>query len=1337
MEFIHLPKRLPKSIDFCLRINYFELIIASLIYFLVFGMIDASDNGNNNIDNFDILMNNFEGCESFQNLKNRKKWQVLKRSEKRQRTKKNKHGSIDALANVPPPVTLNLYDYHFIRSTDLNYGSNSVFGQVLPNNKFSTELLFSKMVKAAWKQSESIIEHGGKNITKEKLDKYEFPFIICSTNKMSSIDRIQSISEHFEIPINSMELLMNAATITCVILRSLPSIAKSARFKMIVTPVSLLMKLQVGTLKWVCENSLQDNNNSDVIKIERSSNKIKKSHIKVYICVGRILSKDHIKQSSDNVVKSALQFLSSKNYECAESLRSSDVFSYRRSNNGFIVTTSNKIVSQTCLKAIIGAFADDNRVCWVEPWNKVSLLNDRAQWIVQSGTEDYKPWYDLELRGKGQVVAVSDTGLHTDSCYFFDSTGTVAKERVNAPVDMTKRKIVQYVAHADSFDDSGHGTHVAGTIVGNRLNSDGDEIGSANGIAQDAKISFFDMGYRFENGLFLPDTVEELLDPGRNAGAFIHNASWGQAFAIAYSSLTREFDNYLHENDDFLLVMPAGNSGDTDSAIVNPALGKNVLTVGATETFGDGLRDQFGRLDPSMMGFDFLAHFSSRGPTPDGRIKPEILAPGFSLNSAETNEQCGTFFQAGTSMASPVVAAVAALIREYFEEGYYPTGVAVAEDTIFPSASLIKAILLNGAQSITGVNKQPIGEGILPTFPYDRYQGFGRISLLNSLRLVGANVIRSIVIDRQVLSPESKFSTKFSIDHSTDCTEVEASTTLVWLDPAGSPGCTRCLINNLDLTLENAKTGIILYPNGLTEKDTINNAERIRVTNVNDGDMFFVHVEASDIVTPQYFSLVITGCLLDVQQPIPTTSPTESSIPSEAPTTHPTALPNNTTSMPSSKPIPSIGLRDSFGYIYLNDKNECGPRFDWIDISNETLVANFDDKNSFTYKPFGEFVTLGGPDYFDFYGVQHSSVLPNTNGYISLGMDDGDFYNDPFDDRDLTNDCPLPRYPSVPYNTTFSRIYVFHDDLVMGTTEDSGVFWKYFSICPHTHFEGGCNLFQWHEAMLSPFNPYKPIFNFEVILFENGDILFQYSQQTNSRSATVGIQEGSEIGESLIGNMYACNEHYINGDSTAILFTTATEFCDAPPSSLPSSVPLPILPSPSPSFSNIFPSSLPSPIPSHILDPTTLPSSEPSMLPRLDPTMLPSSEPSMLLRLDPTSLPSSEPSMLPSLDPTTLPSSEPSMLPSLDPTTLPSSEPSMLPKLDPTTLPSSEPSMLLTLGKECEDDPKFRHVFKSGKKLKCGWFSRKEESYIKKKCKIKNVLNGCKKTCSKCGGDGE
>mmetsp|Transcript_23366 Transcript_23366/g.46605 ORF Transcript_23366/g.46605 Transcript_23366/m.46605 type:complete len:254 (+) Transcript_23366:47-808(+) len=54
---------------------------------------------------------------------------------------------------------------------------------------------------------------------------------------------------------------------------------------------------------------------------------------------------------------------------------------------------------------------------------------------------------------------------------------------------------------------------------------------------------------------------------------------------------------------------------------------------------------------------------------------------------------------------------------------------------IFPSAPLIKAILLNGAQSITGVNKQPIGEGILPTFSYDRYQGFGRISLLNSLRM--------------------------------------------------------------------------------------------------------------------------------------------------------------------------------------------------------------------------------------------------------------------------------------------------------------------------------------------------------------------------------------------------------------------------------------------------------------------------------------------------------------------------------------------------------------------------------------------------------------------------
>lgn len=79
-----------------------------------------------------------------------------------------------------------------------------------------------------------------------------------------------------------------------------------------------------------------------------------------------------------------------------------------------------------------------------------------------------------------------------------------------------------------------------------------------------------------------------------------------------------------------------GNSGDeyyypdVMMSTSDPAIGKNVIAVGATESFG-------GNLDSEMLGRDYLAQFSSRGPTPDNRIKPDILAPGFYMLSANAN----------------------------------------------------------------------------------------------------------------------------------------------------------------------------------------------------------------------------------------------------------------------------------------------------------------------------------------------------------------------------------------------------------------------------------------------------------------------------------------------------------------------------------------------------------------------------------------------------------------------------------------------------------------------------------------------------------------------------
>ena len=101
------------------------------------------------------------------------------------------------------------------------------------------------------------------------------------------------------------------------------------------------------------------------------------------------------------------------------------------------------------------------------------------------------------------------------------------------------------------------------------------------------------------------------------------------------------------------------------STLKTPENAKNVLAVGATnqapnqETIGSG----------------------GRGPTADGRRKPEVFLPGIGIISAGTST-CNTNQLSGTSMACPAVTGCAALVREYYEHGFYPSGSAAPADPL-------------------------------------------------------------------------------------------------------------------------------------------------------------------------------------------------------------------------------------------------------------------------------------------------------------------------------------------------------------------------------------------------------------------------------------------------------------------------------------------------------------------------------------------------------------------------------------------------------------------------------------------------------------------------------
>jgi len=414
-------------------------------------------------------------------------------------------------------------------------------------------------------------------------------------------------------------------------------------------------------------------------------------------------------------------------------------------------------------------------VGWIELNEEIELLNNDAQWSVQSGVTEERPIWERGLTGEGQIVGVADTGVDYSHSAFRDPKGD--------PIGPDHRKIVNYVEYAGDYDGHGHGTHVAGSIAGN--DEIDDDPQPYDGVAKDARLSVYDIGTD-SGGLELPSSLYYIFDAAYEDGARVHSNSWGSDDS-SYTSRAREVDEYMWENKDMLILFAAGNSGDEENTMASPATAKNILSVGAS---GNGNRDS---------SQNDMASFSSRGPTDDGRLKPEIVAPGqgsqgwygdddiiSAKSDGDPDSQNNEYTDMqGTSMATPIVAGSAAVVREYFEEGYYPR-----EDIENPSAALIKAVLVNSAEEITGAGAYTNGDSY-PNFD----QGFGRTTLDNSLEF--ADNQRNLKVFDEIIGLKTGESDNYTItvENSSEPLEV----TMAYTDYPGSPTAEKALVNDLNL----------------------------------------------------------------------------------------------------------------------------------------------------------------------------------------------------------------------------------------------------------------------------------------------------------------------------------------------------------------------------------------------------------------------------------------------------------------------------------------------------------------------------------------------------------
>ena len=366
------------------------------------------------------------------------------------------------------------------------------------------------------------------------------------------------------------------------------------------------------------------------------------------------------------------------------------------------------------------------------------------------------------LSGRGEIVAICDTGLDTGdpSSLHPDFAGRVIAIKSYPITPDFATDVFNAGADDGPADlDSGHGTHVAGSAVGSGKASTGITQRPVRGLAWRAKLVFQaveqEMWWRPSVATSqreryalagIPNDLGPMFAYAYRQGARIHSNSWGGGDPGDYDEQCDQLDRFVWTHKDFCVLVAAGNDGtDKDGdgkinlqSVTSPGTAKNCITIGACEnlrpefdgeTFGSWWSRDYPvapfKKDPMANNPDQVVAFSSRGPTDDGRIKPDVIAPGTFILSTRSSGIASNnsgwrafpasrkyFYMGGTSMATPLAAGAAALVREYLRK---------KRKNRTPSAALVKAALIAGARRLPGT--APAG------VVADNHQGFGRVDL--------------------------------------------------------------------------------------------------------------------------------------------------------------------------------------------------------------------------------------------------------------------------------------------------------------------------------------------------------------------------------------------------------------------------------------------------------------------------------------------------------------------------------------------------------------------------------------------------------------------------------
>ncbi|MEN8255252.1 MAG: S8 family serine peptidase, partial [Verrucomicrobiota bacterium] len=305
------------------------------------------------------------------------------------------------------------------------------------------------------------------------------------------------------------------------------------------------------------------------------------------------------------------------------------------------------------------------------------------------------------------------------------------------------------VTDKDGVDSHYHATHVGGTIGASGIQS------SAKGMAPEVLIDSYDWN----------DDDSEMANAAASApgqtNLYLSNHSYGytvdeEYWFGRYPSFVATVDDVVYDSQYYLPFWAAGNeqgevSGGYDT-LSTKGVAKNVITVGAVYDAVSGSS----RYLPNAN----MISFSSWGPADDGRIKPDIVANGYSLYSCGDGNDSDYRTLSGTSMATPNACGSAALLVDYY-------------DDLFPGqamrASTLKGLIIHTADDLGNPG---------PDYKF----GWGLMNTLAAAELLTDRVANSTRLTEATVTVSQRSDTYTFFSDGSEPVRV----TLCWTDPEGS-----------------------------------------------------------------------------------------------------------------------------------------------------------------------------------------------------------------------------------------------------------------------------------------------------------------------------------------------------------------------------------------------------------------------------------------------------------------------------------------------------------------------------------------------------------------------